>query len=482
LCFRRAFGIVPAVGNDLCSTRQGGFMEQPVRKTPLFLGDRQTFRCCALLSFLIPCAAYGYTLSFPLAVDDYAFVSFTNRDLPGFLFGRFDVGLLHGAAAPYYRPLVSATFWALSLIADDRAMIFANHLLNLLVHAGATLAVFMLAHRLAGQPTTALLASALAGLSPIGIVPVCWSSARSDSLGALFLILSVLAWRRAGKRATALACALLFAGTLCKEFVLLAPLLLIAADALAGGGLRRARAYLPPAAVAIGAAAMRPALFGVHLGGAAKWLAMAAAGPRMLASFFAPSFAFPWLAGSAVALAILLALLFRRRPLDVDEQRELAGLLGIGLFGGVWVVVTMAGMSDLVRGTTPMWGPTHGMALRYWYVSGAGIALIAAAALAVGRFLYGKIDRGALRVLAGALLAAIYVFIGAGIWKAHTAADFEALAYWSNESVARARLDQQTLCPTEYEPDNFRPADRGLRLLKDRYPACYEQWRAGRNR
>jgi Flp pilus assembly protein TadD len=131
---------------------------------------------------------------------------------------------------PYYRPLFTA-YLTLNY------KIFGLwepgwHLLNLLVHCGATVAIFFLIKRLSGDRLIATLAALIFGLHPAHVESVSWISGIPDPLAALFYVPG-LVWyvhyRTEGDKKFLIASVIAYGlSALCKETPLALPLVFIA--------------------------------------------------------------------------------------------------------------------------------------------------------------------------------------------------------------------------------------------------------------
>ena len=130
---------------------------------------------------------------------------------------------------PYYRPLFTAylTFnyklWGLWEP--------GWHLMNLLVHTGATVAVFFLIKRLSGDRLIATLAALVFGLHPAHVESVSWISGIPDPLAALFCVPSLIwyvRYRMEGDKKFLTASVTAYGlSALCKETPLALPLVFI---------------------------------------------------------------------------------------------------------------------------------------------------------------------------------------------------------------------------------------------------------------
>jgi Flp pilus assembly protein TadD len=149
----------------------------------------------------------------------------------------------HFRGLPYYRPVVRASLLAQKALHGDRPAPF--HLANALLAGSAAAAALVLlrAPALGIARGPAWLAAALFAVHPVAssaVYPI--ASGRETLLPALLILVTVAAWLR-GRRA--LSFAALAAALLAKEQAVVAPLLLVLADAC---GI--ARGAPPPAAAA----------------------------------------------------------------------------------------------------------------------------------------------------------------------------------------------------------------------------------------
>jgi tetratricopeptide (TPR) repeat protein len=107
----------------------------------------------------------------------------------------------------------------------------AHHLVNLLLHAGSALLLFLLLRALTGTVGRSLAAAAIFALHPAAVEPVAWVAERKEVL-ALFLglaaLLAWLTWVRGRRRAWYAAALALFAlGLMAKPMIVTLPLLML---------------------------------------------------------------------------------------------------------------------------------------------------------------------------------------------------------------------------------------------------------------
>ena len=131
---------------------------------------------------------------------------------------------------PYYRPL----FTVYLTINYQLFELWEPgwHLMNLLVHTGATVAVYFLLKRLSGDRVIAAIAALIFGLHPAHVESVSWISGIPDPLAALFFVPSLiwyLRYRTEGRKGFLVASVIAYGlSALCKETPLVLPLVFIA--------------------------------------------------------------------------------------------------------------------------------------------------------------------------------------------------------------------------------------------------------------
>jgi tetratricopeptide (TPR) repeat protein len=130
---------------------------------------------------------------------------------------------------PYYRPLFTAYLtlnYKLFGLWEP-----GWHLMNLLVHTGATVVVFFLIKRLSGDRLIATLAALVFGLHPAHVESVSWISGIPDPLAALFFVPSLIwyvRYRLEGNQKFLIASVIAYGlSALCKETPLALPLVFI---------------------------------------------------------------------------------------------------------------------------------------------------------------------------------------------------------------------------------------------------------------
>ncbi len=174
-----------------------------------------------------------------LSLDDPAYVTANPRVLRG-LTGeglRWALGARHAAN---WHPLTWLSHMADADLfgADPRG----HHLASLVLHAGATLGLFLFLAGATGAAGRSFFAAALFGLHPLRVESVAWVAERKDVLAAALGMLTLLAYLRHARRpspARLLAVlALLAAGLAAKPTLLTLPALLLVLDVWPLGRLR----------------------------------------------------------------------------------------------------------------------------------------------------------------------------------------------------------------------------------------------------
>jgi len=218
-----------------------------------------TLFCCALVVAAL-LLAHGNTLTFDYIWEDHnTFIDDSPvkewRSIPLFFVRSVNEGFSVSHVTPYYRP-VTATSWGIDWLLF-RGNPSGSHLINLLIHGGASILIFLITRRLTEGWLPPLAASLLCAVHPAGMESVAYVAARADILCTLFTagaILAALRFRESGSGCDALlslVCTTL--ALLSKEPAVLIPLLLLA-DAARGEGTPLRRRLLLPGAAAVAVA------------------------------------------------------------------------------------------------------------------------------------------------------------------------------------------------------------------------------------
>ena len=238
---RASPGAASGAGLTADATRRAtGLMDQPSVAAPAFPGIRP-----AIAVLAIAIAVYANTLSHGFVVDDLPQIV-ENEWITGV--GNLPVIFSHGVwefegrASSYYRPLIYVFYMATWYVVGRAP--WGYHLVNVLLHGGASLLVLATAYRLLRadlerEPSPWLTAPFVAGLlfavHPIHTEPVAWVAGIADVGMTFFCLLSLWFYLRAEEgRPLALPLAALsyLLAALCKETGAIFPLTLVAYEAI----------------------------------------------------------------------------------------------------------------------------------------------------------------------------------------------------------------------------------------------------------
>ncbi|GAB4303348.1 MAG: hypothetical protein Fur0034_19150 [Desulfuromonadia bacterium] len=181
--------------------------------------------------------AHGNTLTFDYIWEDRNnFIDESPvkdwRNIPRFFVRSAHEGFSVSHVTPYYRP-VTVTSWGIDWLIF-RGNPAGSHLLNILIHWGASILLFSIALRLTGGFSPSLAAALLFAVHPAGVESVAYVAARADILCTLFMAGSFLAYLRfrdSGRMRQALLSLLLYLlALLSKEPAVMMPLFLLAAQ------------------------------------------------------------------------------------------------------------------------------------------------------------------------------------------------------------------------------------------------------------
>ncbi len=411
------------------------------------------------LGLLLLCAVLPFagTRHAPLVHDD------VNLRGYGSLAGTPGVGLGVLLRADLFgtpdEPLGQTGFWRPLVLLSDRAdMVLTGwdpvaatwfaHLVNLALHAAATLMLFRLLLVLGLPEAAALVAAALFATHPVHAESVAWISGRGDLAATLFGFGGLLAVLRRpaagladgqadgrGKASALAAVLLLLAALLCKESAVLFVLLAWPLSMLAGRGARRGALVAGLALLAY--AMLRGALFhgtlqpGAYTGpqsDLARWYTWLSILPDMLRLLLLPGPATPihpvaevgaWSSTLLLPGVVVLLLL---SALTLSAWRQHALVPGFALLLLLGTMVMLAPWKRFPTGYAEVAAPLYD---RYLYAALAGPAVL------VGWLLRRPLAR---RPLLGAALAvALAVPLG-------VLANQASLAWSSDEAFARAGL------------------------------------------
>lgn len=288
-----------------------------------------------LLTAIVGAIVYARDLTYDFILDDVPLILMNPaisswRNLKTIFLTHIFAGGDTPVTSIHYRPLYMS--WLL-LNHTLFGMTFPWwHLTSLLLHLAVAYLVYALAAKVLGQPWLAYLAAALFLLHPIHAEAVCYVTASSDELVALFSLAALLLYfrYREGGHVAFLAASVAGAAAaiLCKESAIVFPLLLVAYEAaLAHAAQAEPRGWknylriLPFFAVAAGYVAVRTVLFGFNAGpgpGENRLVALRDAPlailiylrnlflPTHLSFYYPPEWSTGWTAVRTIALIVAL--------------------------------------------------------------------------------------------------------------------------------------------------------------------------------
>lgn len=373
---------------------------------------------------LVVAAVFGRGLGFrATTMDDEALV-FRNPVQRHFglreLGDAFDPRASRLAYGLQYTPLRDVSY-ALDrrLFGDDPR---PYHLQGLLLHALATVAVFVLVRRLGGDALGASAASLVFAIHPLQAEPVVWISGRTVPLAGALVLWALVAWRRARVAGDRLAyfgaLALVLLANLSKQSAVVTLALLAVVEWTAVGRMRRGalRAYAAPAVLCLAFTGL-----GLWIGRREGIVAPYTRDPgEQLRLSLA---AFDWYARAFVRPVDLLPAYDLEPPAAWNARAVLGGVgvltalgTGVALAARRWPLLALG----LCMAAVALVPGVHGLgtqvvADRYAYVALAGMGLVAAA---LGDHLARRAPRAAL-----ALVAVLAVPLGSataarvGVWR-----------------------------------------------------------------
>ena len=198
-------------------------------------GRKKILVAVLLLASLV-LAVHGRSLGHGFVSDDHRLVeaSPVARTLDPSAHLRSPFWLQWGPYAGYYRPAVTWSYAANRAIGGPGPLGF--HLTNVLLHAAAAIALFLVVRRFASL-SAALASAAVFAAHPVQAESVAWISGRTDVMAALFVLLATWAHaatavpaRRLDLLRHAGALSALAAALLSKETAILFPIFAVSAD------------------------------------------------------------------------------------------------------------------------------------------------------------------------------------------------------------------------------------------------------------
>lgn len=343
------------------------------------------FRHPAVILLVLGGLAFAAVPTFELVWDDAHYLvqgtALTQAPLAQLLTSDWS---LEGARSGYYRPLVTLTLAIEARLFGAQAA--GYHVMNVIYHLAAALALAWAARRVLGSSPAAWIAGLAFVLHPIHTESVAWVSGRTDVIATLFFCLAVGCHLRAARIRSPWTLGALAAGAaamLSKEPAITLPAVLLAGEWCRPRELRTSAVamvlrVLPMTGLAVGYLGLRTALLGSATGSFAGWAAWSerlASGVavigRYLVLLIAPFPANPdyvldspssWTAWPPLAALATLAALAGLATWAWRRSRLPAFLLA-------WLVLTLLPSTPLL----PV-GPVH-MAERFLYLPSAALAM-----------------------------------------------------------------------------------------------------------
>jgi Flp pilus assembly protein TadD len=185
-----------------------------------------------LLIGLLVIGVYGQTVLFDFSSHDDVELLVEKAVFlkdPANVLKAFTTDVVWGHQNIYYRPVLTLSFMADTLIGGTRPFIF--HLGNILIHLLACWMFFVFLKRLSVGSGAALWAAMVFSIHPVLIQAVAWIPGRNDSLLTVFVLLSSVLyldyWRKRSLKWIWLHIGTFFAALLTKETAIFLPALLV---------------------------------------------------------------------------------------------------------------------------------------------------------------------------------------------------------------------------------------------------------------
>ena len=185
-----------------------------------------------LLISLLVIAIYGQTIFYDFSSHDDVELLVEKAHFlkdPANILKAFATDVVWGNRGIYYRPALTLSFMADTLIGGTRPFIF--HLGNMLIHLLACCLLYLFLKTIKTGKPAALVAALLFAIHPVLIQAVAWIPGRNDSLLTVFVLLSSICfiyYRRGGRIIWGLLHILsFFLALLTKETAVLLPVLLV---------------------------------------------------------------------------------------------------------------------------------------------------------------------------------------------------------------------------------------------------------------
>jgi Flp pilus assembly protein TadD len=185
-----------------------------------------------LLISLLVIAMYGQTVFFDFSSHDDVELLVEKAHFlkdPANILKAFATDVVWGNQGIYYRPALTLSFMADTLIGGTRPFIF--HLGNILIHIASCWLLFLFLEKLRIKRIPALTTALLFSIHPVLIQAVAWIPGRNDSLLTIFVLLASIFylnyWRKGSLTWFCLHVGAFFAALLTKETAALLPMVLL---------------------------------------------------------------------------------------------------------------------------------------------------------------------------------------------------------------------------------------------------------------
>lgn len=217
-------------------SRRKKVQEKPAVGAASAAGPAQppAFRRLHILILILLCfAVYANTLTMDFVLDDPLQITKNTQikslaNLPSLFTTNVWSGI-KGFQSYYYRPIFTSSLALDYAIWGERPAGF--HITNILLHAGATVAVYSLGLLLLRNVTAAFAAGLLFAVHPVHTEAVAWISGRNEMLAAVFMLTSFSFYLRytedSRNRSLALSLLLFFLALLSKETAVTLPVVVM---------------------------------------------------------------------------------------------------------------------------------------------------------------------------------------------------------------------------------------------------------------
>lgn len=194
---------------------------------------------CTILFFVV-FLIYSNTLGNGLFFDDEDFV-YKNTYVETFALDKyFTDNVIAGAGkvSNYYRPLLLISYGIEHALFGYLPFIY--HLDNILIHAAASIALFLFLDRLLKRRSIAFLATLFFAVHPVQTEAVSYISGRNDPMAAFFMFLTLFFYLKKTTRSLLFASISFLFGLLSRETAIVTPALIFAVEVYQTKSLKKA--------------------------------------------------------------------------------------------------------------------------------------------------------------------------------------------------------------------------------------------------